>query len=280
MEVALATHANNPALAPTYLPTLLARAGPLKTDISYHFSTSDFTTHPRYAAFRAAFPRSLTTYLDRLRDISNSDEPERLLAHAYVRYLGDLSGGQFIRRRLMKAYSLPEFGEGSTSFDFGTLDGSGEGRASMAEMKKIKIWYRDGMNAGAGDDEVLKRRIVEEADLAFELNTGLFDELREPGAAPPSIPVANGSNGHAAAREQEPYSPLMTKSQLLAAEGNMRDQERSAAGSMVVSLLIAAAVAHLALTLFGLSGQKASSNRIWIFADWIWQNARSLVGSP
>jgi heme oxygenase (biliverdin-producing, ferredoxin) len=217
----------------------------------------------------------LTTYLERIRDVSNSDEPERLLAHAYVRYLGDLSGGQFIRRRLMKAYDLPDSGEGSSSFDFGTLDGSGEGRANMAEMKKIKIWYRDGMNAGAGDDEAVKRRIVEEAGLAFELNTGLFDELREPGSTSVS---ASASNGHTALREEEPYSPLMTKSQLLAAEDNMRDQERSAAGSMVVSLLVAAAVAHLALTLFGLSGQKAASYRVWVFLEWIWGNARGVFG--
>lgn len=76
-----------------------------------------------------------------------------MLAHAYVRYLGDLSGGQFIRRRIAKAYGL-EDSAGVSFYDFKKL-GSNES-STIGDMKKIKEWYREGMNAGAGADVHVK----------------------------------------------------------------------------------------------------------------------------
>lgn len=67
-----------------------------------------------------------------------------------------MSGGQQIKRRVQKAYGLEEDGgEGIRFYEFGKLGGE-SGPASMGDMKKIKEWYREGMNAGVGDDKDLK----------------------------------------------------------------------------------------------------------------------------
>ena len=45
-------------------------------------------------------------------------QPALLAAHAYVRYLGDLAGGQALGRIARQAYALPD-GAGTRFFDFG-----------------------------------------------------------------------------------------------------------------------------------------------------------------
>lgn len=96
-----------------------------------------------------------TTYVSRIQELSDSADPSPLLAHSYVRYLGDLSGGQTIRRRLAKAYQLDEqLGLGLAFYSFKSLDSSKP--ASQGEMKRIKDWFRAGMNEGGGDNVTLK----------------------------------------------------------------------------------------------------------------------------
>ena len=61
------------------------------------------------------------------------------------------------RRRVAKAYGL-EDGAGLSFYEFRPLAGTtvaGEG-ANAGEMKRIKEWYREGMNAGVGDNKELK----------------------------------------------------------------------------------------------------------------------------
>jgi heme oxygenase len=100
-------------------------------------------------------PKPFVEYTMRLQELSESSDPTRLLAHAYVRYLGDMSGGQFIRRRIAKAYDLDvDRGDGIRFYDFKKLDSSES--ANIGDLKKIKEWYRDGMNAGIGDETHLK----------------------------------------------------------------------------------------------------------------------------
>jgi len=109
-----------------------------------------------HVALLSSFPEPLAAYICRLRKIADSADPSPLLAHAYVRYMGDLSGGQIIRRRLAKAYGLElsNAGSGLDFYDFKELGGSQ--RANMPEVKRIKDWFRDGMNAGVGNDPQLK----------------------------------------------------------------------------------------------------------------------------
>ena len=84
-------------------------------------------------------PPALRNYLDRLTTVSRS-QPALLLAHAYVRYLGDLSGGQYIKYKIKKAYNLDD--DALRFYDF-----SREGDHSGVGFKKIKDAFKAGIDA-------------------------------------------------------------------------------------------------------------------------------------
>jgi heme oxygenase len=141
----------------------------------------------------ASPPKPFVEYITRIREFSESSDPTRLLAHAYVRYLGDMSGGQILRRRIAKAYDLDaDRGDGIRLYEFKKLDSSES--ANIGDINKVKDWYKDQMNTGIGDDTTLKglcivvrslrflnlglpAAVLEEAFEAFRLSVGLFDLL-------------------------------------------------------------------------------------------------------
>lgn len=85
-------------------------------------------------------------------------------AHHYTRYLGDLSGGQAIGRLLSRFFELG--GEGVAFYEF----------AEIPKPKPYKDGYRARLDA-LDLDPAEKIRIVDEVQVAFGLNQGLFDEL-------------------------------------------------------------------------------------------------------
>lgn len=102
-----------------------------------------------------------TTYLGRLATIAEQ-QPARLVAHAYVRYLGDLSGGQIISRAMRPALGAAA-DEALHFYDFG----------SKALVAELKARFRDGLDRIEGETEP----IVEEALLAFDSARSLFEQL-------------------------------------------------------------------------------------------------------
>ena len=103
-------------------------------------------------------PGPFTDYVTRIADLADSSDPSPLLAHAYVRYLGDLSGGQVIRRAIAKAYGVESADSAGTRFyEFGKL-GEASKVAGQGDMKKIKEWFREGMNEGGSDNTERKRK--------------------------------------------------------------------------------------------------------------------------
>lgn len=100
-------------------------------------------------------PDQLRAYVDRINTVADFPDPSPLLAHSYTRYLGDLSGGQFIRKTIIKAYGLDEAGGlGVEFYEFKELGGSK--KATQGDMKKIKEWFREGMNRGGARSEETK----------------------------------------------------------------------------------------------------------------------------
>src|SRR5690625_2654364 len=87
------------------------------------------------------------------------------IGHAYVRYLGDLSGGQAIGRLMQRAYGLE-------------LDGIRFYRFEGVKPKPFKDTYRDLLDAAPFDAQELER-VIAESRLAFQLNTAMFAELAE-----------------------------------------------------------------------------------------------------
>jgi heme oxygenase (biliverdin-producing, ferredoxin) len=97
-------------------------------------------------------------YAERLTQVAYTAAP-RLWGHVYVRYLGDLSGGQIMARAVAKA-----FGERATSFyDFGPP-------ARVAELKERIRGGLDGVAPAAHAD------VGDEAARAFALSEALFVE--------------------------------------------------------------------------------------------------------
>jgi heme oxygenase len=107
-------------------------------------------------------------YAGRLREHCHTS-PAHFVAHHYVRYLGDLSGGLLVGRSVAETYRL-----GRDGVTFYTFD-------RIADPKAYKVSYRERLNAlplSEADLAVL----VAEAQLAFRLNAAVFQEL---GAAYP-----------------------------------------------------------------------------------------------
>lgn len=155
MEPALARHAAHPAIAPVFAAPL-ARTRSLAADL-------DALHGPGWGAALAVQP-SVTQYVLRLQQI-DADEPELLLAHAYVRYLGDLSGGQMLSRIVAQSMGLAA-GQGTAFYDFG----------DASETTQLTRAFRDGLQAIAVG-EVGVDAIVAEARSAFRRHQTLFEEL-------------------------------------------------------------------------------------------------------
>jgi len=163
LEEGLAANANDNMLSPTYNPALLARASALSSDISFLLGVSDddtsWKTHPAHQTLISSPPPAFHAYISRLTHLVE-EEPRKLLAHSYVRYMGDLSGGQITRRNIRKAYGLVDK-QGTTFYGFGVMGSEGKSNqstANMGELKRIKEWFRGGIDAGVGNDIEMKGR--------------------------------------------------------------------------------------------------------------------------
>ncbi len=106
-------------------------------------------------------------YVARLRAVGGS--LPAYAAHAYTRYLGDLSGGQIIKRMLERHYGLS--GDGLAFYTF----------VEIPKSKPFKDVYRERLDALVLTPEQLDETVAE-AKHAFRLNSDLFADL---GAAHP-----------------------------------------------------------------------------------------------
>ncbi|XP_023573162.1 heme oxygenase 1 [Octodon degus] len=130
---------DSPAFAPVYFPEELHRRAALEQDMAFWYG-------PRW---RLAIPCSPATsrYVQRLHEVGRA-EPELLVAHAYTRYLGDLSGGQVLKKIAQKALGLPGSGEGLAFFSF----------PSIPSATTFKQLYRARMNSLEMTPEVRHRK--------------------------------------------------------------------------------------------------------------------------
>ena len=88
----------------------------------------------------------------------------RYAAHAYTRYLGDLSGGQIIKRMLERHYAVAP--EGLAFYNF----------AEIPKAKPFKDVYRERLDALVFTEDEMALAITE-AQGAFRLNQDLFADL-------------------------------------------------------------------------------------------------------
>lgn len=146
---------DHPVVSKIYFP-LLHRRSSLEQDLNYYFG-SDWK-----ASLTPSKPAQ--AYVERIHQVAQ-DCPELLVAHSYTRYLGDLSGGQILKKIAVNAMNLQE-GEGTAFYEFEAID----------DEKAFKNKYRAAMDALPIDQEMADR-IVAEANDAFGRNMEMFKEL-------------------------------------------------------------------------------------------------------
>nr|XP_033791012.1 heme oxygenase 1 [Geotrypetes seraphini] len=159
LEEEIERNKEHPAYAPVYFPLELHRQAALEEDLQYFYGPSWKQEIP--------CPEATRRYVERLHHVGRQ-EPELLVAHAYTRYLGDLSGGQVLKKIAQKALNLPASGEGLAFFSFD----------AVSSATKFKQLYRSRMNSIEMDDSTIAR-ILEEAKAAFLLNIKVFEALQE-----------------------------------------------------------------------------------------------------
>jgi heme oxygenase len=159
LEPAMTRYRDHPSIAPLYLPPLW-REPALADDL--------VARHGSAWADGFALQPAAQSYVDRLRQL-DAGHAELLVAHAYVRYLGDLSGGQVLRR--IVADSLPMAGNAGMSFyDFGKPEAA----------RELSRAFREGLGQiGALLLPAANDALVAEAMRAFGLHRQLFDELAD-----------------------------------------------------------------------------------------------------
>ncbi|WP_336205089.1 biliverdin-producing heme oxygenase [Nonomuraea sp. LPB2021202275-12-8] len=112
---------------------------------------------------RIAPSKATRTLVARIEQVA--DWPGGYIAHHYTRYLGDLSGGQFIRMELQKIYGYQKGG----GVDFYVFD-------RVGSLPRFKAEYRSRLDS-LELDEREQQRIIREVKLAYQLNTEVLTEL-------------------------------------------------------------------------------------------------------
>ena len=107
---------------------------------------------------------SAKLYVNRIHQVAN-ESPELLVAHHYTRYIGDLSGGQILKKIAKKALNL-EGENGLNFYEFKMIE----------DEKKFKESYSNTLNQLPIDQKIADN-IVDEANKAFTYNMQMFKEL-------------------------------------------------------------------------------------------------------
>jgi len=158
LEDSFFEYRDHPILGKMYFPELNRRAQ-LAKDLAFYYGENwEDKIKPT---------RNGLNYVLRLQELAEHN-PILLIAHAYVRYLGDLSGGQGLKGIVRAALELPA-DQGTAMFEFDALP-------SVGDRRQFKAQYRDALDA-LDLDETMIELIVAEANYAFELNRDVMHDL-------------------------------------------------------------------------------------------------------
>lgn len=161
LEDGMSRHREEPSIAAIFDPRLF-RAAAIRVDL-VTLAGPDWPCRIPLVEAAASYGRHLAALADA--------DPGLLVAHAYVRYLGDLNGGRILKRRI--AASLGPLRAGATAFhEF----------PAETQTPAFKLAYRtafDRSGRGSGEREAL----VAEARRAFLLNIALSEAVLAEGGS-------------------------------------------------------------------------------------------------
>nr|YP_009391460.1 Heme oxygenase [Platysiphonia delicata]ARW59604.1 Heme oxygenase [Platysiphonia delicata] len=155
MEEEIEKHKNHKFVKYIYFAELFRKSSLIK-DLEYYYGPDWLNIIEPSEATKI--------YISRIHQIS-LDQPELLIAHAYTRYIGDLSGGQILKKIAISSMQL----SGSLGTSFYDFD-------QISDEKKFKDIYRKSLNDTPLNNTKI-REIISEANIAFNLNMKIFQEL-------------------------------------------------------------------------------------------------------
>lgn len=163
LEDAVDGLADEPTIAP-FADERLRRARSLERDLLALTGESP-ANRANAQALAICEPTAATSaYCDAIRSAAEQ-WPPGLVAHHYTRYLGDLSGGQHIRRVVERTYGI-DASSGSAFYHFDAID-------DLVSYKKDYRSALDSMNLDAPERE----RFIREVNRSYELSTALANGL-------------------------------------------------------------------------------------------------------
>nr|YP_009399733.1 Heme oxygenase [Digenea simplex]ARW69552.1 Heme oxygenase [Digenea simplex] len=155
IEKEIEANKDNEVVKAIYFPELYRRDSLIK-DLVYYYG-EDWSNLIQ--------PSSATQiYIDRIHKIG-SNNPQLLIAHSYTRYIGDLSGGQILKKIAKNAMQLPN-NSGTAFYDFDLI----------SDEELFKDQYRSSLNKIPLTKTQIEH-IISEANIAFNLNMKIFQEL-------------------------------------------------------------------------------------------------------
>tara|TARA_Y100000589_G_scaffold317702_1_gene344150 strand:+ start:5998 stop:6708 length:711 start_codon:yes stop_codon:yes gene_type:complete len=134
----------------------LFRKETLVNDLKFYYGSNWFN--------EINISESAQLYVNRIHLVAK-ESPELLVGHHYTRYIGDLSGGQILKKIAKKALNL-EGENGLNFYEFKLID----------DEKKFKKIYAETLNKLPIDQQIADK-IIEEANEAFIYNMKMFKEL-------------------------------------------------------------------------------------------------------
>jgi heme oxygenase len=155
MEEEMEKNRENVYIKPIYF-TELNRRKNLELDLEHYYG-------PNWKSL-IRISEATTSYVERIKSIS-SERPELLVAHAYTRYLGDLSGGQLLKKIAQRAMNLSD-GKGLAFYEFD----------QVVDEQEFKQNYKKALDSLPLDSN-LAENIVAEANISFTMNMKMFQEL-------------------------------------------------------------------------------------------------------
>ncbi|WP_426717776.1 heme oxygenase (biliverdin-producing) [Corynebacterium auriscanis] len=156
LENAVRRVATTPIVAPI-VDTRLQRVAALENDLA-HLLGIDWAEQVKMLP-------ATSRYVDRL-DSFGEEDAACVVAHHYVRYLGDISGGQVIAARLGVLYDIAP--EALKFYDF----------SAIGKIPPYRTRYRQQLNA-LPVTEKQRAKLIEEANEAFAMNSAVFTDLYE-----------------------------------------------------------------------------------------------------
>jgi heme oxygenase len=164
MEDELAKNQAHDIVGPIYFPQELNRLASLEQDLEFLYG-SDWKNQIQMLSVTK-------DYVGHIRSVGK-ERPQLLMAHVFTRYMGDLFGGQILKRKWRKLFAFPE-DKGIMFYTFRAVD----------SIPKLREFIEMRVNSL---EMSLKEKYVqlEEMKAVFKFNTDLVLEILEVAKRPP-----------------------------------------------------------------------------------------------